>query len=395
MYENDQLKIQPIESYTAPKIPTFGEDNSAMLKKLPSRWKTNAKVLACIGIMGTVTLAGCLQNSTASNTQNTCDPTYNGQIDYAGYTQDELVLRMHTGGGGAGPFYVVHLTEQEALGIIRQRLEDAGLNFNFAIPDFTVDWEWGDWGPNLGVDLFDCERNVAVTNISWNDNNIPFFSHGGNWLADEAARIFEEQFGDVSFGVFFNPSRSLGMARDWIWHDDENWEEVVYDPPSAETKALAREFLVERLTFQTQAFIDRLRADGIIENNATVDTPEILQSDVAVTLNGAVIEFETPPIIVNDRTLVPMREIFEELGMQVSWFEQERSVFGWQSGGGFDSIQIFVGSRLAFVGNDIKTLDSPAIIHNERTFVPLRFIAEATGANVEWNNDTRTVEITN
>ena len=54
-----ELSICPVETYNAPEIPVFGSDNSAILKKLPSRWQKNAKILACIGIVGTLTLSGC------------------------------------------------------------------------------------------------------------------------------------------------------------------------------------------------------------------------------------------------------------------------------------------------------------------------------------------------
>ena len=83
------LEIKPVESYEPPKIPKFGEDNPAILRKLPKRWKNNAKVLAYIGIIGTVTLAGCMNSIIPSD-------------DY----------RLHNGGGPM-PYYVTRPTEQE------------------------------------------------------------------------------------------------------------------------------------------------------------------------------------------------------------------------------------------------------------------------------------------
>ncbi|MCL2837729.1 MAG: copper amine oxidase N-terminal domain-containing protein, partial [Oscillospiraceae bacterium] len=60
---------------------------------------------------------------------------------------------------------------------------------------------------------------------------------------------------------------------------------------------------------------------------------------------------------------------------------------------GFFRIEIQIDNDIAFVNADIVDLDVPAMIYNDRTLVPLRFIAEASGANVEWDEDTQTVII--
>jgi len=156
MPNNDILKIEPVESYSPPKIPTFDDDNSAMLKKLPSRWQRNAKVLACIGIAGTIMLAGCLGNN---------------ELD--------VTRRMNHGGFASSPAYVVHLTEQEAFGIARSRLERAGFDFSETPPDVSV--EIG--GVLIGIDLFDAERNVAIAFVGASNEDFSFFPH--EWLRDE------------------------------------------------------------------------------------------------------------------------------------------------------------------------------------------------------------------
>jgi len=189
------LEIKPVKSYEPPKIPTFDEDNSAMLKKLPNRWKRNAKVLACIGIMGTVTLASL---------------------------------------------------------------------------------------------------------------------------------------------VF----------------------------PSA-------------------------NAQSLMENGEQSGHIAPISDGITVTLNGEAIEFDVPPMIVNDRTLVPFRAIFEALGMWVEW--DGAMVYGISE----DSvIVLWINSAIAAVNDRIVELETPPIIYNDRTMIPLQFIAEATGVTIEWDEGTRTVEIT-
>jgi len=117
-------------------------------------------------------------------------------------------------------------------------------------------------------------------------------------------------------------------------------------------------------------------------------TPPIGVPDV--TLNGVSIEFDVDPIIVNDRTMVPFRAIFEALEMEVEWNSHAGIATGMRRG---LRIEIPIGHDIAFVNGDEVDLDVPAMIYNDRTMVPLRFVAEATGANVEWDEDTQTVLI--
>lgn len=96
------------------------------------------------------------------------------------------------------------------------------------------------------------------------------------------------------------------------------------------------------------------------------------------------------PVIVEGRTLVPLRSVFEALGATVEWNNETRSV---TSVKGEVTIALAVDSKEMAVNGAVKTLDVPAQIMNDRTMVPVRAVAEAFGCTVEWNNDTRTVII--
>jgi hypothetical protein len=112
---------------------------------------------------------------------------------------------------------------------------------------------------------------------------------------------------------------------------------------------------------------------------------------IDVLVNGTQIAFDQQPIIVDGRTLVPVRAIFEALGASVDWYSETATVV---SKRGNTSIKMTIGSNtMQKDGKDI-TLDVPAQIVNERTLVPVRAIAEAFGCNVDWNSDTQTVTIT-
>ena len=100
--------------------------------------------------------------------------------------------------------------------------------------------------------------------------------------------------------------------------------------------------------------------------------------------------FDTPPIIENSRTLVPFRAIFEALDMDVDWNDESRTAIGTSDD---VTIELPIDSTTATVNGAAVTLDVPAMLYNARTMVPLRFIAESTGADVDWCEATRTVTI--
>lgn len=114
-----------------------------------------------------------------------------------------------------------------------------------------------------------------------------------------------------------------------------------------------------------------------------------LVKDITVLLNGEPVSFDQPPIIENDRTLVPVRAIFEALGMKVEWNEAAQLV----TAVGEKTIALIVGTDTAYVDDAVYYLDTPAKTVSDRTLVPLRFIAESLGAEVLWEGDTRTVQI--
>ena len=95
--------------------------------------------------------------------------------------------------------------------------------------------------------------------------------------------------------------------------------------------------------------------------------------------------------IINSRTMVPLRSIFEAMGADVQWDNATRTASG-QRGG--TSVSIAIGSNVLYVNGRAVGLDSPACIINNRTMVPVRAIAEAFQATVDWDNPSRTVIIT-
>ena len=99
---------------------------------------------------------------------------------------------------------------------------------------------------------------------------------------------------------------------------------------------------------------------------------------------------DVAPIIKNSRTMLPIRIVAENLGAYVGWNNDLRKVTIEKTG---MIIEIFIDSAYAKVNGRTVILDSPAFIQNDRTYLPVRFIAENLGATVLWDDYSRDVVI--
>lgn len=113
-------------------------------------------------------------------------------------------------------------------------------------------------------------------------------------------------------------------------------------------------------------------------------------TEVTITFDGVKMELEEPIYIINGRTMVPVRYLFEPLGLEVRWDAENFIASGHKDG--LDIIMP-IGSDQARVNGEVIVLDVPATIIHSRTYVPIRFVAESTGADVGWDEDTFTVSL--
>lgn len=113
-------------------------------------------------------------------------------------------------------------------------------------------------------------------------------------------------------------------------------------------------------------------------------------ASVQITLNGRQLSFDAAPYIENGRVLVPMRGVLESLGYSVHWQEHTKTVLAMKNG---VDISLPLNSKTVTVNHEKVVIDVPAKLHNSRTFVPLRFLAEYSGADVQWDATSSTVII--
>ena len=113
-------------------------------------------------------------------------------------------------------------------------------------------------------------------------------------------------------------------------------------------------------------------------------------SDIGVYLDGHALSFDVPPQIIDGRTMVPLRVIFESMGAKVDWDGNTQTITAVK-----DSILIkmTIGQYDIQLNGNSKKMDVLPIIVDGRTLVPVRFVAQSFGASVDWDSVNRDVII--
>lgn len=113
-------------------------------------------------------------------------------------------------------------------------------------------------------------------------------------------------------------------------------------------------------------------------------------SAASLVVDGAAVPSDVAPVVVNGRTLVPVRALFESLGATVGWEESTQTATATK---GSTVISMQIGNTTAYVNGVAKTLDVPAQTIEGRTMAPARFVAESLNATVNWDSASDTVKI--
>ena len=129
------------------------------------------------------------------------------------------------------------------------------------------------------------------------------------------------------------------------------------------------------------------------EPQATDTVIRLSIGEPTLTVNGErkpIDENGTVPVIVNDRTLLPIRAVIEAMGGTADWNGQTREVV---LRCGDDTVRLTIDSFAATHNGAIQTLDTAPTIINDRTMLPIRFIAECFAFSVDWDAPTQTVTV--
>ncbi|MCX6063239.1 MAG: PQQ-binding-like beta-propeller repeat protein [Caldiserica bacterium] len=151
---------------------------------------------------------------------------------------------------------------------------------------------------------------------------------------------------------------------------------------------------VSSYTFSNTISDHKIEASFEKEITQTVTILQI--GNTTFTVNGSTRTLDSPPIIRNSRTLLPIRAVVEALGGTVGWNAAERKVTVTL---GYRTIELWIGKSMANVNRVDIPIDSsnsrvvPEII-SSRTMLPLRFVTENLGCDVQWDGTTKTITVT-
>lgn len=124
-----------------------------------------------------------------------------------------------------------------------------------------------------------------------------------------------------------------------------------------------------------------------------IAVPALAHPPITVYVDRQEVVFaDQAPVIVDDRTLVPMRKIFEAMDADVTWDEPAQTI---TSTRGSDVVTMTIGEKQVYKnGKVVYTMDVPAQIMQDRTMVPIRAVAVAFDANVAWDGIDYVIDIT-
>ncbi|MBE7043218.1 MAG: copper amine oxidase N-terminal domain-containing protein [Ruminococcaceae bacterium] len=118
---------------------------------------------------------------------------------------------------------------------------------------------------------------------------------------------------------------------------------------------------------------------------ALYDEIEKVSKSPYIVLNDKVLVFDVPPVLEDDRMLVPMRFVFEQMGAEVEWDQATQTATVLQEN---DAVAFQINNRSATVNSQAQTMDVPARLINGKTMIPIRFLSENLGYTVEWDEET-------
>lgn|GEM_PF-6812353 len=116
----------------------------------------------------------------------------------------------------------------------------------------------------------------------------------------------------------------------------------------------------------------------------------VASQNVVIKFDGLILELKQAPYIDNGRVMVPLRGVFEQVGIKVQWGGKDQTVTATSNN---QKIELKIGSKIGYVNGKEFSLTSPPIIKNNSTYVPLRFLITHSGFVINWDQKSKTVSI--
>ncbi|MCR4442624.1 MAG: copper amine oxidase N-terminal domain-containing protein [Peptococcaceae bacterium] len=160
-------------------------------------------------------------------------------------------------------------------------------------------------------------------------------------------------------------------------HYFDNWLITATSPLEERIKALQASFA------QMQRDVKEMRSRLMTEIRIVI-------GQASASIDGRPVGLDVAPVIVNGRTMVPLRFVGEAFGALFSWDEKSRRVTCSLDD---TTIELFIDRKTALANGKNVSLDAAPFIAGGRTMVPLRFIGEHMGASLEWDPESKTAAV--
>lgn len=180
------------------------------------------------------------------------------------------------------------------------------------------------------------------------------------------------------FTLEFDENIDAVLGEEYYDEHGDFCTEVIVSAPE---RSLSNEKVTIRMRDENHNIVDSTAFYVYLEENQESSFADRNQTGISVYLNGRKLTFDVQPQIINSRTMVPMRKIFEELGTVVGWNNNTQKAISVKKG---DVVSVSIGGQYLTVNGEQKLLDSPPIIISGRTLVPVRAVAESFNCDVDW-----------
>jgi len=172
-----------------------------------------------------------------------------------------------------------------------------------------------------------------------------------------------------------------------ILTDINNLDEEITALKSQIKQVIRERFMVAKTLYSEEELAQFENAAALIEQMyADADTLAV----GSIIIKNNIIKFDAPPYLKGGTTLIPVRAITEGLGAAVSWDEASRSVIITKDD---TTVVIPLGSTTVLVNDTPVDLTASAESTCSRVYVPLRFLAETFGLQVDWDEEEECIEI--
>ena len=252
---------------------------------------------------------------------------------------------------------------------------------------------------NDGALLAEVGKDVTV--MARADYNVKFFNPGTYfvWLR-MYAKDMETDY--VTVGLDGRATAETGAVvpqvntHGWYWSDSKangGYARIVVDTPGVHTLNVwtgADGVYLDKIVLYSNAPGNTVQQYNSPGKKGMGMPPTPFTDSVSISIDGEIKQTDVKPIIIDDRTFIPFRFVFENLGADVSWNESERKITAEKLG---SRVEMRIGSNMAYKNGGELDMGVAPVIIDDRALIPIRFAGEMLDAEVLWNRDLRLVEI--